>query len=171
MKLLEELKLKNVTFKNRIAFPPMTTGYGGSEGVHDDLFAEQSIGFYERLAKGGVSYVVIGDIPTCNSIPSSRSKLTSEDYIPKFRKLADVLHKYDCKLGLQFFVTECDVAEMEKLMKEGKMVEARAMMHSYDYPLVITKEKIREIDVDRCLGGHWPLQTKQELLMELEDVI
>ena len=82
MKLLEELKLKNVTFKNRIAFPPMTTAYGGGNGVHDDLFAPQSIAFYERLAKGGTSYVVIGDIPTCNTFANSRSKVTSRDDIP-----------------------------------------------------------------------------------------
>ncbi len=155
MKLLEELKLKNVTFKNRIAFPPMTTGYGGSEGVHDDLFAEQSIGFYERLAKGGVSYVVIGDIPTCNSIPSSRSKLTSEDYIPKFRKLADVLHKYDCKLGLQFFIAEFEVAKMMSLMAEGKKAEARALMHGYDYPLYISKEGIREMIDGTAQAAVW----------------
>lgn len=145
MKLLEELKLKNVTFKNRIAFPPMTTAYGGGNGVHDDLFAPQSIAFYERLAKGGAAYVVIGDIPTCNTFSNSRSKVTGEEDIPNLKILSSALHKYGCKLGLQFFVAESDVAEMEKLMKEGRMAEARAIMHSYNYPLEISKEKIREI--------------------------
>ena len=145
MKLLEELKLKNVTFKNRIAFPPMTTAYGGGNGVHDDLFAPQSIAFYERLAKGGTSYVVIGDIPTCNTFANSRSKVTSRDDIPNLKLLADTLHKYDCKLGLQFFVAECDAEEMSRLMAEGKMAEARAIMRGHDYPLVISAEKIKEI--------------------------
>ena len=145
MKLLEELKLKNVTFKNRISFPPMTTAYGGGNGVHDDLFAEQSIAFYERLAKGGTAYVVIGDIPVCNTLPSSRSKFTGKEDIPNFKMLADRLHKYDCKLGLQFFVAEFNVAEMVKLMSEGKRAEARKMMHGYDYPNVISKEGIKEI--------------------------
>ena len=144
MKMLEELKLKNVTFKNRISFPPMTTAYGGGNGIHDNLFAEQSIGFYERLAKGGVSYIVIGDIPTCNSFPNSLSKFTSRDDIPRFKMFADILHKYDCKLGLQFFIAEFSADEFRKLMSEGKIKEARALMHGYDYPLKASVETLKE---------------------------
>ena len=46
MKLLEPIKVGNIEFKNRIMFPPLTTGYedkGGSCG-------EQSVRFYERRA-------------------------------------------------------------------------------------------------------------------------
>ena len=50
MKLLESIKVGNIEFKNRIMFPPLTTGYEEKDGS----IGEQSFRFYERLAKGGV---------------------------------------------------------------------------------------------------------------------
>ena len=58
MKLLESIKVGNIEFKNRIMFPPLTTGYEEKDGS----IGEQSFRFYERLAKGGVGYIVIGDV-------------------------------------------------------------------------------------------------------------
>ena len=58
MKLLEPIKVGNIEFKNRIMFPPLTTGYEEKDGS----IGEQSFRFYERLAKGGVGYIVIGDV-------------------------------------------------------------------------------------------------------------
>ena len=54
MKLLEPIKVGNITFKNRIMFPPLTTGYEEKDGS----IGEQSFRFYERLAKGGVGYIL-----------------------------------------------------------------------------------------------------------------
>lgn len=47
MKLLESIKVGNIEFKNRIMFPPLTTGYEEKDGS----IGEQSFRFYERLAK------------------------------------------------------------------------------------------------------------------------
>ena len=55
MKLLEPIKVGNIEFKNRIMFPPLTTGYEEKDGS----IGEQSFRFYERLAKGGVGYIVL----------------------------------------------------------------------------------------------------------------
>lgn len=57
-KLSEPIKVGNLTFKNRIMFPPLTTGYEERDGS----IGERSLNFYERLAKGGAAYVVIGDV-------------------------------------------------------------------------------------------------------------
>ena len=57
-KLLEPIKVGNLTLKNRIMFPPLTTGYEERDGS----IGERSLNFYERLAKGGAAYVVIGDV-------------------------------------------------------------------------------------------------------------
>ena len=68
MKLLESIKVGNIEFKNRIMFPPLTTGYEEKDGS----IGEQSFRFYERLAKGGVGYIVIGDVaplPTFSPTP------------------------------------------------------------------------------------------------------
>ena len=58
MKLLEPIQVGKMTLKNRIMFPPLTTGYEERDGS----IGQRSLSFYERLAKGGVSYVVIGDV-------------------------------------------------------------------------------------------------------------
>ena len=58
MKLLEPIQVGKMTLKNRIMFPPLTTGYEERDGS----IGQKSLSFYERLAKGGASYVVIGDV-------------------------------------------------------------------------------------------------------------
>ena len=51
MRLLEPIKVGKIELKNRVMFPPMTTGYEGRDGT----IVEQSFNFYKRLAEGGVS--------------------------------------------------------------------------------------------------------------------
>ena len=56
--LLQPIKVGNLTLKNRIMFPPLTTGYEERDGS----IGPRSLAFYERLAKGGVGYIVIGEL-------------------------------------------------------------------------------------------------------------
>lgn len=98
MKLLEPIRIGNIELKNRVMFPPLTTGYEEKDGS----IGEQSLNFYKRLAEGGVGYIVIGDvvpIPTFSPTP----KLYTDVHVASFKRLADTLHNYDCKLGLQDF--------------------------------------------------------------------
>ena len=60
-KLLEPVKAGRLTLKNRIMFPPLTTGYEERDGS----IGERSLNFYERLAKGGTGYIVIHNIVGC----------------------------------------------------------------------------------------------------------
>ena len=45
-KLSEPIKVGNLTFKNRIMFPPLTTGYEERDGS----IGPRSLAFYTRLA-------------------------------------------------------------------------------------------------------------------------
>ena len=75
-KLSEPIKVGNLTFKNRIMFPPLTTGYEERDGS----IGERSLNFYERLAKGGAAYVVIGEdrkSTRLNSSHSAKSRMPS----------------------------------------------------------------------------------------------
>ena len=139
MKLLEPLTVRNVTFKNRVMFPPLTTGYEEKDGSVGD----QSLAFYTRLAKGGVSYIVLGDVvpvPTFSPTP----KLFMDAQIPGFKRLADSLHQYGCKVGLQIFHPEYDAEALTLLFKQGKMDEARAKLHHdmLNYINEVTKEQL-----------------------------
>lgn len=126
MKLLEPIQVGKMTLKNRIMFPPLTTGYEERDGS----IGSRSLAFYERLAKGGTSYIVIGDVaPVLTASPTP--KLFSDAQIPAFKKLADTLHQYDCKVALQIFYPEYDVPGVGKMISEAgaarqKAAEAKA---------------------------------------------
>ncbi len=55
--------------------------------------SEQDMGFYTRLAKGGVGYIVMGDVAPINSF-FSHPKLFDDSQIPAFKALADSVHAY-----------------------------------------------------------------------------
>ena len=119
--LLQPIRVGNLTLKNRIMFPPLTTGYEERDGS----IGERSLAFYERLAKGGASFVVIGDVaPVMTASPTP--KLCDDRQIPTFARLADAMHKYDCKVALQIFHPEYDVPEVGRLIRLAQMQSGRA---------------------------------------------
>lgn len=124
MKLLEELKVGNIKLKNRIMFPPLTTGYEERDGS----IGKQSFNFYQRLAMGGVGYIVVGDVAPVNTV-SPTPKLFHDGQIETYKNLAAALHKYDCKLGIQIFHPEYDVDALGELFRKGDMQAARAKLH------------------------------------------
>ena len=120
--LLQPIQVGNLTLKNRIMFPPLTTGYEERDGS----VGARSLAFYERLAKGGTAFVVIGDVaPVMTASPTP--KLCDDRQIPTFKALADALHKYDCKVALQIFHPEYDVPEVGRLIRMAQMCGKEAM--------------------------------------------
>lgn len=142
MKLLEPIQVGKITLKNRIMFPPMTTGYEERDGS----IGKQSYNFYKRLAQGGVAYIVLGDVAPVNTV-SPTPKLFKDDQIEAYKKLADALHAYDCKLGIQLFHPEYDVDALAKLFKKGDMQAARAKLHHdmLHYIDEVTEEQLNTI--------------------------
>ena len=120
--LLQPIQVGNLTLKNRVMFPPLTTGYEERDGS----IGERSLAFYERLAKGGVGFVVLGDVaPVMTASPTP--KLCDDRQIPTFKALADALHKYDCKVALQIFHPEYDVPEVGRLIRLAQMAVKEGM--------------------------------------------
>lgn len=120
-RLLEPIKVGKLTFKNRIMFPPLTTGYEERDGS----IGERSLSFYERLAKGGTAYVVIGDVAPVRTA-SPTPKLYDDSQIPVYKKLADTLHQYDCKVALQLFHPEYDVPGVGRMIMQAGMARQAA---------------------------------------------
>lgn len=120
-RLLEPIKVGKLTFKNRIMFPPLTTGYEERDGS----IGERSLSFYERLAKGGTAYVVIGDVAPVRTA-SPTPKLYDDSQIPVYKKLADTLHAYDCKVALQLFHPEYDVPGVGRMIMQAGMARQAA---------------------------------------------
>ena len=120
--LLQPIQVGNLTLKNRVMFPPLTTGYEERDGS----IGERSLAFYERLAKGGTGFVVIGDVaPVMTASPTP--KLCDDRQIPAFKRLADTLHQYDCKVALQIFHPEYDVPEVGRLIRLAQMAAKEGM--------------------------------------------
>ena len=124
MRILEPITVGGVEFKNRIMFPPLTTGYEERDGS----IGERSRGFYTRIAQGGASYIVLGDVAPIASF-SPTPKLYCDEQIDSFRKLADAVHEYGCKLGVQIFHPEYDCDAINELFQQGKMAEVRERLH------------------------------------------
>lgn len=126
MKLLEEIKVGKSSLKNRVVFPPLTTGYEERDGS----IGPKSFSFYTRLAQGGVGYIVLGDVaPIATFSPTPR--LYDDSQIPSFKALADSVHKYGSKLAIQIFHPEYDAEGLFVLFRQGKVDEMRAKLH-YD---------------------------------------
>lgn len=142
MKLLEPIQVGKITLKNRIMFPPMTTGYEQRDGS----IGKQSFNFYKRLAEGGVAYIVLGDVAPVNTV-SPTPKLFHDGQIEAYKNLADALHVYDCKLGIQLFHPEYDVDALAELFKKGDMQAARAKLHHdmLHYISEVTEEQLNII--------------------------
>ena len=121
--LLQPIEVGGQTFKNRIMFPPLTTGY-----EKNGMISEQDMGFYTRLAKGGVGYIVMGDVAPINSF-SPTPKLFDDSQIPAFKALADSVHAYGTKLGVQLFHPEYDVDAINSLFMQKKFDEMRQRLH------------------------------------------
>lgn len=78
--LLKPIRVGQLTLKNRIMFPPLTTGYEERDGS----IGQRSLAFYERLARGGTGFVVIGDVaPVMTASPTP--KLFDDRQIPRLQ--------------------------------------------------------------------------------------
>lgn len=121
--ILQPIEVGGQTFKNRIMFPPLTTGY-----EKNGMISEQDMGFYTRLAKGGVGYIVLGDVAPINSF-SPTPKLFDDSQIPAFKALTDSVHAYGTKLGVQLFHPEYDVDAINSLFMQKKFDEMRQRLH------------------------------------------
>ncbi len=140
--LLQPIQVGPLTLKNRVMFPPLTTGYEERDGS----FGVRSLAFYERLAKGGTGFVVIGDVAPVRTA-SPTPKLFDDSQIPNFKLLANTMHKYDCKVALQIFHPEYDVPSVGRLIvkaqmlaKEGMEAKAKGDMAAFGAKMAASKQ-------------------------------
>lgn len=142
--LLSPIQVGSLTLKNRVMFPPLTTNYEERDGSIGD----QSLHFYQRLAKGGVGYVVVGDVAPVNTATPT-PKLCDDRQIPAYRRLAQALHAYDCKLGLQVFHPEYDVPGVNKLIMASVMAGKAAEDAKAQGDMETFQQKMEESGIKR----------------------
>lgn len=123
-KMMQPITVAGKVFKNRVMFPPLTTGYEERDGS----IGAQSRAFYTRLAEGGVGYIVLGDVAPIRSF-SPTPKLFDDSQIESFRQLADSIHAHGARVGVQIFHPEYDCDAINALFAQGKMGEVRSRLH------------------------------------------
>jgi 2,4-dienoyl-CoA reductase (NADPH2) len=101
-KLLEPGRIGKVTTRNRI--------YKSAAGMHSfeeyefDSMNDNTLGFYEALAKGGVGIISV-EAPTVDYPQGCRwhhrYRMDDDKYIPGMRQLVDLVHSHGCPTFMQ----------------------------------------------------------------------
>lgn len=99
-KLLEPLKIKNVTLKNRIVKPATWLVYPDDDGTAGDRVKAH----YKALAKGGVGLITIEESTPDYPMGASNwphIRLDDDRFIPSLTELAEVIHEEGCPVFVQ----------------------------------------------------------------------
>lgn len=98
--LFSPITLGEITVKNRIFMPPISTNLADKGYITDTL-----VEHYAACAKGGVGLIITEVTtvePTYIYLPGDIS-IADDSYIPGWKKLADAVHQYGAKIMPQLF--------------------------------------------------------------------
>lgn len=100
-RLFEPVQVGSMTVKNRIVMTPFEKGYCTVDG----MVTQRYLDYVEARAKGGVGLLFI----EATAIdPRGKARYYqlggwSDDHIPGLRRLAEIAHKYDMKVGTELY--------------------------------------------------------------------
>ena len=104
--ILTPVNYGGMLLKNRIIFAPTTMG----------LEKEEYFEKLEKIARGGTSMIIIGDVPV------SKSKFGPSLYSKKgfafYKELTERIHVWDCKVCAQLHQSDMDVKGMMKYVPQ-----------------------------------------------------
>ncbi len=110
-RLMQPGKIGPVTTRNRI----IKTANGTSYMEPDQTVGDRMVAYYERLAKGGVGFLVVEscgvEYPLAiqhvhyfedGSYEGVQLHFDDDRFIPSYSRLAEAAHKYGCPISIQF---------------------------------------------------------------------
>ena len=98
VKLSDPIKIRNMEVKNRLGYPPMLTYSSDEEGRP----TQRTINAYEVKARGGVGIMTYeATMVDIWAKGTGGPNIASDENIPAYKKLTDIVHKYDTKIGMQ----------------------------------------------------------------------
>jgi 2,4-dienoyl-CoA reductase-like NADH-dependent reductase (Old Yellow Enzyme family)/thioredoxin reductase len=148
-KILEATNIGTMRLKNRIVMPPMGTNYAEAGGA----VSQRMIDYYEARARGGVGLIIVeGSAPSlrCNTYfrgpPSYQASLGDDEFIRGWRRLTDVVHKYDAKVAIQIMHATLENwdGKVVQVSPSPLIVPARVMGILGGPPHELTLEEIAE---------------------------
>jgi 2,4-dienoyl-CoA reductase-like NADH-dependent reductase (Old Yellow Enzyme family)/thioredoxin reductase len=101
MKLLEPIKIRKITLRNRIVMPAMDTNMGDKKGNVTD----KMIKYYEERAKGGVGLIILEPAYFDRRGRQSEKmlRIDSDDAIEGFRKVTSAIKKHGAGVLIQMY--------------------------------------------------------------------
>lgn len=99
-KLFTAGRIGELRIKNRAVMSPMEVLYGEMNGSP----GPRAAAYYAERARGGVGLIIVEAtaVDETNNVPwQSQLRLTDDSYICAWQRLAEAIHKYDCKCLVQ----------------------------------------------------------------------
>lgn len=103
MKLLERCKIGTLNLKNRISFPPVTTGFGAENGC----FGQDETDFAVERAKGGAA-MIFSDAVCINRhhqlfVSTPLPYFDNDEQITKYSRFVDAIHHHGALTCIQLY--------------------------------------------------------------------
>ncbi len=99
-KLSDPITIRGMEVKNRLGYPPMLTLSSDAKGCP----TQRTYNAYEAKARGGVGLITSEAVsvePTIFSEQNTSANIGRDENIPAYKKMADIVHKYGAKIGMQ----------------------------------------------------------------------
>ena len=142
--LFSKGNIGSMEIKNRIVMPPMGTGYHDPGGYVSRRF----IDYLEARARGGVGLIIIEVTAPSVACNVSNHQLTIGDdtYIPGFKQLADIIHRYGTKIAIQLQHSSWELMDGKPVQvgPSAAVVPARVMGVMGGPPHELTIDEIGE---------------------------
>lgn len=117
--IFQPLKFRNLTVKNRIFRSNIT----GRFDNYDGSGTQARINWEEKFARGGVGAILSSFVPVDvrGRVQPNYAFIDHDNKIPFWRKVAEVVHQYDCKYILQLSHSgrQRDIPGVENFMRPG----------------------------------------------------
>lgn len=103
LKLLARGSIGNMELKNRMAYPPITTGFGAVDGC----FGQEEIDYMIERAKGGTALIFTDCVSVDRhhqlSVSMPLPYLDNDELISKYSWFADAIHHHGAKTCIQLY--------------------------------------------------------------------
>jgi len=98
-KLADPITIRGMEVKNRLAYAPMLSMSYDAKGNP----TKRSYNLYEVKARGGIGMITLESVSVAPATTklNTTANLGNDDNIPAYKKMADLVHQYDVKIGIQ----------------------------------------------------------------------
>ena len=97
--LFQPIRIGAITLKNRIAMPPIGTGFIDGEGFP----TQQMFDYIEERAKGGAGLITleVAAIDPRGRLSSKTFRIDEDKYLPAVSRLAEIIKKHGAMAAMQ----------------------------------------------------------------------